>query len=103
MFLYALAERAEIIVPEPPLTSPGASSRPATEEACGEPAGAGGAVRNAFNSLSLHTFAPPRLPPPADAAWAAPFADRPPEESLPCALHAHILGADDQDAHAAVT
>ena len=75
----------------------------ATEEACGEPAGDGGAFRNAFNSLSLHTFAPPRLPPPADAAWAAPFADRPPEESLPCALHAHILGADDQDAHAAVT
>ena len=72
----------------------------ATEEACGEPAGDGGAFRNAFNSLSLHTFAPPRLPPPADAAWAAPFADRPPEESLPCALHAHILGADDQDAHA---
>lgn len=50
-----------------------------TEQPCGEAASARSEFANAFNNLSLHTFAPPALPMADETCWATPF-EAPPED-----------------------
>ena len=52
------------------------------EQPCGEAPGARSEFANAFNNLSLHTFAPPALPMADDTCWATPFAEPPEDDPL---------------------
>ena len=74
-----------------------------TEQPCGLPAGHG-SFANAFNSLSLHCFATPRLPDESDTCWDSLLVPPPADDPLTrldiiTARHAHRMVTDEKARH----